>query len=155
MMLALAVPPVPASVEEIAPVVLFFAPAVVPVTLTENEQEALVAIVPPERLTAPEPAVATIVPEPQEPVRPLGVETIKPEGRVSLKATPVIPEVVFGLVIVKVRLVEPLRGMLAAPKAFAIVGVPMTVSEALEVLPVPPFVELTVTLLFLTPVVVP
>jgi hypothetical protein len=40
-MLAEAVPPVPPSVEVTAPVVLFFVPAVVPVTFTEKVQELL------------------------------------------------------------------------------------------------------------------
>jgi hypothetical protein len=155
LMLADAVPPVPPSVELMLPVVLFFAPALVPLTFTENVHEPLAAIVPPERLTEPEPAVAVIVPGPHVPVRAFGVETDRPAGSVSLKATPVIAEVVLGFVIVKARLVDPFRGMLAAPNAFAIVATPTTVIEALDVFPVPPFVELTVTLLFLTPAVVP
>lgn len=40
-------------------------------------------------------------------------------------------------------------------KALAMVGAPTTVTEAVEVFPVPPFVELTDTLLFFTPTVVP
>src|SRR5258708_2561782 len=52
---------------------------------------------------------------------------------------------------VKVRLVVPFSGMLPAPKAFAMVGGEVTVIEALDVLPVPPSVEVTVTLLFFTP----
>lgn len=89
LMLAEAVPPVPPSTEVTLPVVLFLIPAVVPVTLTENVQEELVASVPPERLMTPDPAVAVIVPLPQVPVSPLGVETARPAGSVSLKATPV------------------------------------------------------------------
>jgi hypothetical protein len=151
----LLVAPVPPSVELTAPVVLALAPAVVPVTFTLNVQEPLAAIVPPERLIEPEPATAVMVPLPQVPVSPFGVETTKPAGSVSLNATPVSATVVFGLLMVKLRLVEPFRGMLAAPNALLIVGGPTTVMLALEVLPVPPFVELTVTLLFLTPAVVP
>ena len=150
-----AVPPVPPSVEVTLPVVLVCNPAAVPVTFTENVQEALAAIVPPLRLITFVPAVAVIVPAPHVPVRPFGVETIRPAGSVSLNATPVSPTVVFGLVMVKLRLVEPFSGMLAAPKAFAMVGGATTVIEALEVLPVPPFVEVTWTLLFFTPAVVP
>jgi hypothetical protein len=45
--------------------------------------------------------------------------------------------------------------MLAAPNALVIVGGPTTLMLALEVFPVPPFVELTVTLLFFIPAVVP
>jgi D-ribose pyranose/furanose isomerase RbsD len=147
--------PVPPSVEVTALVVLTCAPAAVPVTFTENVQELLAAIVPPVRLIEFEPAVAVIVPAPHVPVRPFGVETTRPAGSVSVKATPVRATVVFGLVTVKLSEVEPFSGMLAAPKTFAMVGGATTVMEALEVLPVPPLVEVTWTLLFFTPAVVP
>ena len=62
---------------------------------------------------------------------------------------------VLGFVMVKLSEVEPFNGMLEAPKAFAMVGGATTVIEALEVLPVPAFVEVTWTLLFFTPAVVP
>jgi hypothetical protein len=147
--------PVPPSVELTAPVVLLCAPAAMPVTLTENVQEPLAAIVPPLRLIVLVPAVAAMVPAPQVPVRPFGVETTKPAGSVSLNATPVNPTVAFGLLMVKLSEVEPFSGMVAAPNAFEIVGGATTVIEALEVLPVPAFVEVTWTLLFFTPAVVP
>lgn len=99
--------------------------------------------------------MAVIVPVPQEPVRPFGVEITRPAGKVSLKATPLSATVVFGLLTVKLKDVEPFSGMLAAPKALAIVGGETTVIEAFEVLPVAASVEVTVTLLFLTPAVVP
>jgi len=153
-MLAEAVPPVPPSVEVTALVVLFCKPAAVPVTFTENVQELFAAMVPPVRLIILVPAVAVIVPLPQEPISPLGVETTRPAGSVSVNATPV-SAVALPFWMVKVRLVEPFSGMVAAPNAFVITGGPTTVIEALEVLPVPPFVELTVTLLFFTPAVVP
>jgi hypothetical protein len=88
LMLAEAVPPVPPSVELMLPVVLFFVPAVVPVIFTANVHELLEAIVPPKRLIVPDPAVAVTVPEPHEPVTPLGVATTMPAGRLSVKATP-------------------------------------------------------------------
>jgi hypothetical protein len=56
---------------------------------------------------------------------------------------------------VKLSEVEPFSGMLAAPNALVRVGGPTTLTLAFEVFPVPPFVELTVTLLFFTPTVVP
>ena len=93
--LAEAVPPGPPSVDVTLPVVLVFVPAVVPVTFTENVQELLAAMVPPERLIVPVPAVAVMVPPPQVPVRPLGVETTRPAGSVSLNATPVSAAVVL------------------------------------------------------------
>src|SRR5258708_29379522 len=56
---------------------------------------------------------------------------------------------------VKVKLVEPFNGMLAAPNALMITGGATTVILALEVFPVPPSVEVTCTLLAFTPAVVP
>ena len=56
---------------------------------------------------------------------------------------------------VKVKLVAPFSGMLAAPNALMITGGATTVTLALDVFPVPAVVALTVTLLFLTPAVVP
>src|SRR6266849_1330239 len=65
----LLVEPVPPSVEVMALVVLFFTPAVVPVTFTENVHDDPAAgdavNVPPERLMLPLPATAVIVPLPQ------------------------------------------------------------------------------------------
>jgi hypothetical protein len=138
-----AVPPVPPSVEVTFPVVLFCVPAAIPVTFTEKVQELLAAIVPPLRLITLVPAVAVIVPAPHEPVRPFGVEITRPAGRVSLKATPVIAVVVLLFWMVKLKLVEPFNGMLAAPKALIMTGAPTTVIDALDVFPVPPSVEVT------------
>ena len=84
-----------------------------------------------------------MVPPPQEPVSPFGVETTRPAGSVSLKPTPVSVVVVLLFWMVKVKLVEPFSGMLAAPKALMITGGATTVIDALEVLPVPPSVEVT------------
>jgi hypothetical protein len=97
LILAEAVPPVPPCVEVTLPVVLFLVPAVVPVTLTEKVHELLAAIVAPERLMVPDPAVAVIVPPPQVPVRPFGVETTRPVGNVSVKPMPlsVVPMLLF------------------------------------------------------------
>jgi hypothetical protein len=150
-----AVPPVPPSVEVTFPVVLFCVPAAMPVTLTENVQLELAARVAPLRLIVFVFCVAVIVPPPQEPVRPFGVEITRPAGSVSLKLTPVNAAVVLGFVTVKLKLVEPFSGMLAAPNALVRVGDATTVMEVLDVFPVPPSVELTVTELFFTPAVVP
>jgi hypothetical protein len=83
-----AVPPVPPCVEVTALVVLFCVPAVMPVTFTKNVQDALAASVAADRLTTLAPAVPVIVPPPQLPVNPLGVETTNPVGNVSVKPTP-------------------------------------------------------------------
>ena len=153
--LAEAVRPVPPFADVTLPVVLFFVPGLAPVTFAEKVQEPLAAIVPPERLTKPEPAVATIVPDPHEPVSPFGVEITRPVGSVSVKATPVRSTVVFGLLSVKLSEVEAFTAMLPAPNPFEIVGGAKTVIEAVAVLPVPALVEVTWTLSLFTPAVVP
>jgi len=138
---ALDVLPVPPSVEVIA-TLLFFIPAVVPVTLTDTVQLALAASVPAERLTEPEPPTAVPVP-PQVSLR-FGVDAItRPAGRVSVNVTPFKVTVVFGLVMLKVKLVVPFKGMFAAPKDLVIVGGEATVRFAVAVFPVPPLVEVT------------
>ena len=156
--LAEAVPPVPPSVELTVPVVLFLVPTAVPVTLTEKMQEPPGTNVPPARLTEPDAAVAVTVPLPQVPVRPLGVDTTRPAGKVSVKATPLSDELALGLVTVKLRLVVPPIGILAAPNNLLMVGAlgELTITLAEAVPPVPPSVELTVpVVLFLVPAVVP
>src|SRR5262249_56559284 len=82
--LAVAVLPVPPSVEVTAPVVLVCKPAAVPVTFTENVQLLFAAMVPPDRLITFVPAVAVMVPAPPVPVRPFGVEVTRPAGSVSV-----------------------------------------------------------------------
>ena len=84
----LLVAPVPPSVEVTAVVVLLIVPAVFPVTLTLKVHDVLAPSVPPARLTELDPATAVMVPLPQEPLSPLGVDTTKPPLNVSLKPTP-------------------------------------------------------------------
>jgi hypothetical protein len=139
--LAFDVFPAPASVEVIV-TLLFFTPAVTPVTFTDRVQDALVARVPPERLMLDDPATAVAVPL-HVVVNPLGVATTSPAGRVSLNATPVSATFVFGLAMLKVSDVLPFSGMLAAPKDFKMVGGVATVKLAEAVLPVPPLVDVT------------
>jgi hypothetical protein len=153
----LLVVPVPPSVEVMAPVVLSASPAAVPVTLTLSVQDKFLVTLAPERLITPVPAVAVTVP-PQVFVTPGTAATTKVpvvEGSVSLNATPLKSTVAFGLLMVKVTEVEPFSGMLAAPKALLMVGGATTVIDALEVFPVPALVDVTWTLLFFTPAVVP
>src|SRR5258708_39659464 len=113
-MLALVVFPVPPSVD-VTWVLLFFTPAVVPVTFTATVHEALAASVPPERLTEPEPATAVAVP-PQVLLRLFGVATTNPAGRVSVNATPFSATPVFGVWVVKLGSVVAFSGIAAAPK---------------------------------------
>jgi hypothetical protein len=152
--LADAVPPVPPCVEVTAPVVLFCAPAAIPVTFTVKLQEALAASVPPDKLTLVEPATAVAVP-PQVLADPFGVAITSPAGNVSVKPIPVSDTDAFGLPILIVSDVPPFNAIVAAPNTFAIVGGPRTVTDAFAVFPAPAVVELTVTLLFFTPLAVP
>src|SRR6185437_2792889 len=142
MLAVLLVAPGPVSFAEIAPVVLFCTPACTPVTFRLMVHEPFAASDPPLRLMEPEPAAAVVVP-PQVLLSPFGVATTRPAGSVSLKATPVSARLVFGLAMLKVSEVLAFSRMLAAPKAFVIVGGWPTVRLALAVLPVPPLVEVT------------
>ncbi len=121
-MLAEAVRPFPASVEITALVVLFCAPVLVAVTSTVKVHEALAARVAPDTLTLPDPAAAVIVPPPQLPVKPLGVETVSPAGSVSVKPIPLRERAELGFDRLKVSDVLPFNGTLTAPNIFAMVG---------------------------------
>ena len=84
---ALAVLPVPALVELTFPVVLFFTPGDVAVTLTETVHVPAATMVPPEKVNVVSPAFGENVP-PQFVLAP-GVEaTCRPAGRESVKAIP-------------------------------------------------------------------
>jgi hypothetical protein len=139
--------PAPLSVEEIGPVVLFCTPAVTPVTFRLIEQEPLAGSVPADKLIELEPAAALAVP-PQVLVSPFGVATTSPAGRASLNATPDRAIVVLGLLMLKVNDVFAFNKMLAAPKAFVMVGAVATLRFADAVFPVPPFVEVTFPVVF-------
>jgi hypothetical protein len=119
-MVAEAVLPVPALLE-VTVTVLSFTPWVVPVTFKRKVHEAPAVSVALVKLTLPEPALATMVPPPQPPVSPFGVETTRPGGSVSLKPTP-FRLTSLGLRMVKLSEVDPFCGMVAAPKPFAIAG---------------------------------
>jgi hypothetical protein len=151
-----AVPPVPPSVEVIDPVVLFCVPGAMPTTFTENVHEAEAASVAPDRLTVENPETDPVEAAPvQVLVRPLGVATLRPAGSVSPKPMPLRDVLGFEFWTVKVSVVLPFSGMLAAPNALISVGGAAIVIDALDVLPTPLSVALTVTLLFLTPELVP
>ena len=139
----LLVAPAPLCVDETAPVVLIFAPGVVPVTLTLKVQEALAASAAPERLILEPAARAAIEPPPHTPATPLGVLTTKPVGRASVNATPASGTLLFGLPTVKLSEVDPLSGIVVAPKTLTMVGGVATDRLAEAVFPVPPFAELT------------
>jgi hypothetical protein len=155
--LAEAVLPVPPLVELTAPVVLVKLPEAIPVTFTEKVQEELIGRDAPTSDALPEPALAVIVPPPQVPINPFGVEITSPAGRLSVKATPVCGAVfATGLVTVNVSEVEPPSAIPVAPKAFAIDGGASTDRVADAVPPVPPCTEIMLpVVLFFVPVVVP
>jgi hypothetical protein len=114
---------------------LFAVPTVVPVTLTEKVQEAPPGKVAPVRDTLPELGTAVIVPPPQFPIRPLlGVDTIRPAGSVSVKATPFSAMVAFGLLMVKLKVVVPPTPIAAAPNALMMLGgaIKLTLHWAIE-----------------------
>ena len=72
----------------------------------------------------------------------------------SVTAAPVRFTLAFGLFNVMIKVEVPPGVMSAGENALLNVGGLAAVSEALDVLPVPPLAEETVTLLFLTPAVV-
>ena len=144
--------PGPLSVDVTAPVVLFFTPAVTPVTVTLKVQLVPAPIEPPARVIVLG-AVLVRVPPPHVVEVPLA--TVNPAGSVSVKPTPVISNV-FELVIVNVSEVVAPIGIVAAPNALVIVGGEATDMLALAVLPVPPLVDVTAPVtLFLRPCVAP
>ena len=100
----------------------------------------------PLRITLVAPAGAVTAPV-QVPPTFGGVATISPGGKLSVNATPLIVRFWLLLLNVNVRLVVPFNGMVAAPKALAMVGGLMTVILAEDVLPFPASVERICTLL--------
>lgn len=118
---AFVVLPVPPFVE-LTVALLVFSPIVIPVTLIENVQELSAARVALLKLTVLVAWVAVIVPLPQSPDNPFGVATTNPKGRLSVNDTPVRSVLVFGLVMVKVSVVVPFWGMVAAPKDLEMLG---------------------------------
>lgn len=78
-----------------------------PVTLTENEQDPFTASDAPVSAMLEDPATAVIVP--LQPfgllIMLLGVDTTNPEGKLSVKLTPVIAGFPLGLPIVNVNAV--------------------------------------------------
>jgi hypothetical protein len=129
-----------------------------PSTFTENWHELDVLMVAPASVTEFDPATAVIVPPPQEPVSPLGVETIRPEGSVSVNATPFSATLfVTGLVTVKVSLMlEPAKTLNAA-NDLPIAGGATTLSVAVAGAPgaAHSFEATVLVLLFLAPAVTP
>ena len=115
---SVAVPPVPPSVELTVLVVLTCAPALIPVMLTENVHDDPAAgdavSIPPDKLTVDgDPGgllmVAVMVPLPHEPVTVVEAN-FRPPGSVSVNATPLKALVVLGFVMVKLNVSDWFRG---------------------------------------------
>lgn len=104
-----AVPPVPPSFEVTLPVVLFFTPGDVAVTLTETVHVPLAAKVPAEKVRVVSPALGANVPHG---ALLFGVAaTCRPDGNASAKPTPVNAVPGFGLVKVNANVAVPFSGM--------------------------------------------
>src|SRR5258708_3926025 len=144
---AVAVAPVPPSVDVTAPVVLFLVPLPSPFTSTEKVHDDPAAgeavSVPPDKLIVVLFCTAVIVPAPQEPVTFGGLATATFVGRSSGNATPLRGLAVFGFVMAELSMLVPPNGTLVGLKALLIVGGATTVRLAFDVLPVPPSVEAT------------
>jgi hypothetical protein len=126
------------------------------VTFTPKVQDELPVRLAPDKLMLFDPAAAVIVPPPQPPARPLGVETISPDGNVSVMPIPLSVIVPFGFVTVKLRPVVPFSAIAVAPNVLVIVGGATTVRLADPVPPLPPSVDVTApVVLFCTPAAVP
>ena len=126
--------------------------------MTEKVHDVLAARVAPARLRLFVPAGAVIVPPSHDPVRPLGVEIISPDGRLSKKMMPVIAKV-FGFVIVKLKaVVSPGPGNSSCESAndLVIIGGNATVKVAVAGWVVSAFVDVSVLVVLLsTPATVP
>lgn len=139
--------PVPPSVE-VTVTELVFSPAEVPLTFAVKLQEPPAAMVPPLKLMVPLPAMAVIVPLPQDPVTFAGLATTRPDGRLSVNATPLSATPVFGFVMLKLKVLAPFNGIMVGLKALTIDGGEATVKLAEAVFPVPPLVEVTAPVVF-------
>lgn len=150
---AVPVLPVPPLVELTLPVVLTLGPAVVGVTFALSVHEAPAATLPPVRLMLFE--VLAAVP-PQVVLRLAVAATASPEGNVSVIATPVSAAVVFGLVMVRVKLVVPFTATVPAPNALLTDGGATISRLAVAEFPVPASLLVTAeVVLFAVPATFP
>jgi len=137
---AIASPPVPPLADVTLPLVLFWTPAVTPVTLTVTWHIPLGGMVPPLKLIVPLPATAVIVP-PQLLLAPGVAATFSPDGRLSVNPIPVNATVVLGFVSVNDKVVVPFKATVAPPNALLIPGAwTMTTAAEFEALQPPALV---------------
>lgn len=155
-MLAVAVLPVPPSIDVTGSVTLTCNPVATPVTCAVTVQDQAGARGPPPvNEMVPLPATAVTVPL-QEFVMTLGVATFKPAGKLSVKATPV--KTLLGLVLrmLNSNVVTPFSGSTATLKSLRMTGGKATIVLAVATLPVPASSELMADeVLSFTPGVVP
>ena len=115
------------------------------VTFTANVHDASAASVAPAKLRLFVPAGAVIVPPSHDPVRPLGVEVIRPDGSTSKNVMP-DKATEFGFVMVKLNsVVSPAPGNSSCESAndFVIVGGITTATVAVADKPMMPWVSVT------------
>lgn len=117
-------------------------PIAAPAALTVMEQLVPASMVASVKVILAVPATAVTLP-PQVDVRSDGVAILKPEGKLSTTATPLRLLVEFGLLKVRVNVVVELIAMVGSAKDFWITGGAMTWIEAVALFPVPPFVDVT------------
>jgi hypothetical protein len=137
-MLAEALAPLPPSLEVTELVVLFCAPVAVLVTFTLKVHEELPVKLAPLSVMLLPPALAAMLPPPQPPVRPLGVDTKRPDGNESVKPMPVKVPAAFGFETVKLRVVVAFNAMEVAPNVMVRVGGPTTFTVAVLLVDPPP-----------------
>jgi hypothetical protein len=124
-------------------------------TITLKVHDPLGDRVAPDKLTLLDPEAAVMLPPPHDPVRPLGVATTSPPGRLSVNPTPVSPTL-FTWETVKLRLVVAFTGIRLAPNDLLIEGGDSTVTLAVAAPPVPPSTDVTAPVrLFCVPAAVP
>jgi hypothetical protein len=122
-----AVFPLPPFVEVTLELILFFVPAVVPVIDTVIVHVPPGTIVAPLTLTLPGAPVIEGDPHPAE----VGAAaTTSPDGNGSVNPTPTSVTVVFGFVILKVRVVFWFSGMVGAANDFVMAGGAITTRVA-------------------------
>ena len=112
---------VPVWVVEIKSLTFVLGPIVELVTFTDTVQLLFGGMVPPDKLIAPEPDVAVVVP-PHVDASPFGVATVTPVGSVSLKAAPVNGVAKLELVNVNVRVEFLPAAIVGGVKALVSVG---------------------------------
>jgi hypothetical protein len=150
-----AVFPVPPVVEDTAPEVFTFCPALVPTTSTFTVHEPDDGIDPPANDTDPLPATAVTEP-PQPFVAPFGDATTNPAGRLSVNATPESAVVEFGFDNENVKLVGTPNATDDTPNALVMDGGDATTNDADAALPGPPSSDDTApVVLSFTPAVTP